>query len=799
MSCPRDENISAGKINNRPYLPVINYRIARYGTFRSAMLRAIDSKLPAWTSREKDDYGIALIEMWAYLADILAYYQERIANEAYIRTAVLRESVIALTDFVDYRLAPGVAATTYIAMIADKEGVVPRGFRVESSLAGEPSKMFQTEEAVKIYNELNILKHVSDRQFRQLINTAKQLLLEGINLDLKVGDRILILDDEREKWDANPSKECEKWELRQLTEVTEKEDKTTLVKWSEQIWKDYDTHPKVFVFREKAMPFGNNAPDFRMLTKEQKDVIINDADKKNLDYLKGTAPNYTIYLDSVYENVKVGSYIAAVKPNDVELYRVKKVNEIVKVDFGLSSKVTVATVDTDLHMENFALRETTLLCDNEPLAHVTKETDPTPTMPGELEIEGIFKSLNPGSYIAISGEDAKGNPRSEVRRIASIMPGKGTTTIRLDRALESSYKKNSAIIYGNVVPASFGEPVKNEILGSGDASLSFQKFNIRKNPVTFLPDPEALHGASSSLELFVNDVLWDERDSFLDSGPMDRHYITEINEKDEMTITFGDGTGGAKPPTARDNITARYRKGVGGNTSTGTITGMVDSSLYLKSVLNPVNASGGAGRESEDNAKENAPLMMRTFDRAVSLEDYAFLARSFSGIAKSKAFWQWEGEEQAVWLIVSMENGKILDSEVKKRLRAFLDMRRDTNQKLKIENYKPMNIELEMEITVKKTHFNTKVKAEVEKALGNERNEDGSFNFFAFERLDFGMSIHLSDIYAKVDGIEGIEHFVITTFRRNGATKDIEEHIWIKNTQIAFLGFLKIVAKNGIE
>ena len=63
-----------------------------------------------WTARGSDDYGIALLEMWAYLADILTFYQERIANEAFLRTALLRASVLRLAALLDYRPAPGVAA-----------------------------------------------------------------------------------------------------------------------------------------------------------------------------------------------------------------------------------------------------------------------------------------------------------------------------------------------------------------------------------------------------------------------------------------------------------------------------------------------------------------------------------------------------------------------------------------------------------------------------------------------------------------------------------------------------------------
>ncbi len=793
MTCRRDIKESAAAINNRPYMPVINYRIGRYATFRSAMLESINMKLLQWSSRESNDYGIVLIEMWAYLADILAYYQERIANEAYIRTTVLRESVIALTEFIDYRLAPGVSATTFIALIADKDksGIIQRGFRVQSKVAGEPVKTFQTEEAITIFSSLNTLKLVSEKPFQQLRKDDQQVILEGINLNMKMGDRILIIDVDREN---DPS--SRKWDVLQLTEVTEY-DKKTNVKFDKKISHNYEPaqNPKVYAFREIAKPFGNNAPDYNSLTPEQKKIIKLDASSTTLKDLAGDdTANPLIHLDSVYGKVKMGSYIAAInaiKPDIMELYKVKSVNEIFYINFALSGKVTVAVVDKVAGMENFYIRETILLCINESFIYATKESDFILTEASqELEVKGVIENLRIGAYIVISGEDKDGKPCSEVRRVASVKPDTSTTKIGLDKALANSYKKDSAIIYGNVVPASYGEPVKNEIVGSGDASVSFQKFMLKKNPVTFLPDPTAPHGAKNSLELFVNDVLWEERDTFMDSGPADRHYITEINEKDEMMVIFGDGIIGAKPPTGRDNITAQYRRGAGGNTSVNTITGMVDSSPFLKSVLNPLPASGGSEHETNEKAKENAPMQLRTFDRAISLEDYAYIARSFSGITKARAFMEWEGEKQVVQLIVALDQGEKLADDIKKRLRAFLDMRRDANQPLSIKDYEPVKIEVALEVTVKNAYFNTKVKKEVEEILGK---------FFAFEELDFGMSIHLSDIYAVVEGIEGIANFVVSKFRRKDATDPIEEDILIKNTQIAQLDSLDVLAKGGIE
>lgn len=84
--------------HNRPALDRIGYRIGAYPDFVETMLRGINRApaLRAWTHRGADDPGIALLEGAAILADILSFYQERYANEAFLRTATWRESISEL-------------------------------------------------------------------------------------------------------------------------------------------------------------------------------------------------------------------------------------------------------------------------------------------------------------------------------------------------------------------------------------------------------------------------------------------------------------------------------------------------------------------------------------------------------------------------------------------------------------------------------------------------------------------------------------------------------------------------------
>src|SRR5207253_10599578 len=82
--------------------------------------------------RDDDDFTIGLIDAFACAADVLTFYQERLANESYLRTATERVSLQEMGKLIGYRLRPGVAAETWLAFALDAPPVPP------ANLAPEP-------------------------------------------------------------------------------------------------------------------------------------------------------------------------------------------------------------------------------------------------------------------------------------------------------------------------------------------------------------------------------------------------------------------------------------------------------------------------------------------------------------------------------------------------------------------------------------------------------------------------------------------------------------------------------------
>ena len=99
--------------------------------------------------------------MWSAVADVITFYTERIANESFLRTATLRDSVLRLVRVIDYQLAPGAAATTALAFTLERGArlTIPARTRVQSVPAeGETAQKYETLTALSASAGLNRLR-----------------------------------------------------------------------------------------------------------------------------------------------------------------------------------------------------------------------------------------------------------------------------------------------------------------------------------------------------------------------------------------------------------------------------------------------------------------------------------------------------------------------------------------------------------------------------------------------------------------------------------------------------------------
>jgi hypothetical protein len=111
-----------------------------YESFRTLMLDAMAAAAPAWTERNPTDLGVAIVEVLAYAADYLCYFQDAVATEAYLMTARRRVSLRRHGRLVDYFLDEGCNARVWVQVEASAgEPVrVPRGTQLLTRASALP-------------------------------------------------------------------------------------------------------------------------------------------------------------------------------------------------------------------------------------------------------------------------------------------------------------------------------------------------------------------------------------------------------------------------------------------------------------------------------------------------------------------------------------------------------------------------------------------------------------------------------------------------------------------------------------
>ena len=185
---------------NRPGLRKLRYRVGTHATFFETMQARLSSgkypELADLKTREKGDPSIALLDAWSTVGDVLTFYQERIANEGYLRTATERRSVLELARLVGYALKPGVSASVYLAYSLDKDSEpveIPRGARANSIPGpGEQMQAFETAEPLEARIEWNTLKPRLTQPQSAASVANNGLYLNGTASKLKANDSLLI-------------------------------------------------------------------------------------------------------------------------------------------------------------------------------------------------------------------------------------------------------------------------------------------------------------------------------------------------------------------------------------------------------------------------------------------------------------------------------------------------------------------------------------------------------------------------------------------------------------------------------
>ncbi|GHI09582.1 peptidoglycan-binding lysin domain protein [Streptomyces cellostaticus] len=208
-----DERLAPAPLHNPPGGTALDYRVGEYGSFLAALLGRLASPaypaLAGLTVRTPDDPAIGLLDATAVLGDLLTFHSERIADEAYIRTADDHRSLVLLGRLVGHRPRPGVAAGTHLAYTLERDPraetlpvPIPRGARSHSvpASADEQSLTFETARDLTArwdWNELKVRRHRPSLLTPEDLDRRSELFVEGTANSLRTGDQLLFVFGER--------------------------------------------------------------------------------------------------------------------------------------------------------------------------------------------------------------------------------------------------------------------------------------------------------------------------------------------------------------------------------------------------------------------------------------------------------------------------------------------------------------------------------------------------------------------------------------------------------------------------
>ena len=446
--------------SNLPGLPAIAYRTGTWWSFKESMLaRLSSSQYPALAglkTRDDDDLSIAFLDATSVVLDILTFYQERLANESYLRTATQLYSLTQLSRLIGYQPSPGVGASTYVAFtLRAATGLpanpntpaitIPAGTQVQSVPAqGQTPQAFQTSADILAKPDWNALPVQTGVPWApassgNLYPSAGQtsLYVAGTSTQLNPGDAILIVGDERLN---DPDSTV--WDLCHIVSVQpDTVNQRTLITWLEPLGANADApsqvNPQVYALRQRASLFGYNALNPLMLTTTAMDnlgdLVVNN------DWNFGTAANSypavptessLIDLDSVYAKIAAGGWMVLyatisividepgfyevfIEPY-INLYNLTAVTTVARSDYGMSAKITRATADVTSSADlatlgtyfTDATRSTAVLAQSE-LLPVAEQPLDHPLYGTLVDLEVLRPDLVGVSAIAITGKNPK--------------------------------------------------------------------------------------------------------------------------------------------------------------------------------------------------------------------------------------------------------------------------------------------------------------------------------------------------------------------------------------------------------
>lgn len=781
-------------ITNRSSLSRIEYRIGRYSDFRTAMLSALDQTvlLEKWTHRQPDDPGIALIEGAAILCDILTFYQELYANEAWLRTATWPQSITQLVRLVGYRPAPGLGGEGYVAfeLSGTQTVTIPAAFPLSAQIEGMPSPAnFETSSAlvaVPALGRFNLYPPTANAVIStgtaQVAATTAGLAAAGVTL--KVGDRLMLVDEADV---ANRQISV----VQSVTTVLDQVIVTLAGGWQGATPAGtFNAYKLGRTFRA----FGYNAPAKQFTVSG---TTVTSSDVSTTIALPAILNNFP--LDRQVNDLSAGSVMLV----DLQITNVAGQTE----DFFLATQAYAVTSGSDtvgpmssgvtsvelqrsyVHTGHYVTtdRRTAMLHEvtGQPFAVTGVRQSTASGGVNTLAYFGdaaSYAQLNNRTvqFVSVNPDDTAARVEETTvtvdEAIVKASTGIGVYPVALsDTLTQFTYAdfpltNPSIAVLGNVVAMTQGKTQPSLALGNGDARQTFQSFQLPKSPLTWLLDESLTPPRAAQVTILVNQVEWSEVDSLYASGPNDQVYILREDTSGNTWVQFGDGVTGARLPSGVGNVTAVYRTGNAANgwLQSGAKAQANKSLPTLKKVDLYDQVTGGTADEDPLHVRVSAPRSVEELGRIVSLADFEAEALALPGVELALAEWKTSSGVPMVQLSVLMAQDTPAQVESVQTAMTQANADRGANRfAVKVIEASLEYVYLTMTIGLAPGYQPDPVTAAVSLALGvipADGSPPPTGGLFSLDQRQLGEEEYASRIEGTVQNVEGVAWVKVTAF-----------------------------------
>jgi len=754
QGCPCDQRVFPSPLSIAAGLDTLPRQLGGFPDYRQALLAALAQQpaLGQWRASGDDDLGVMLLEMWAYIGDVVSFYDQVIANEAYLRTAQQFTSLRRLTQLLGYVPRPAVAARVDLAVqVTGRQPVtLAKGTAFRSAAFDEePPQVFElvTPRTVHPLNNRWTLARSRPTTLGPTL-AADPDQVEVTALLLQRASRIVIGES-------------------LLVQAGSMAVGVTVDRVNDVMGEDGQAYREVTFTDPIYLPAAVKPEAVQMLRPTLAAALWTLTDEPAItgdtllleSFYRAIRPRQWVLIENdsgqQWRQVqRAGDHAISLEPPGPTVVTVKDENDEPVESTIEAPPLSVSTTQLTLTQavslsgtaDEFTVRYgltsvgtvtaplTLTVSSADPLAIANSRTLPTPT---------TAPTWTPPQRFLLEDANQRGvalRGRLDTRS-GQVIPDDGEDW---QPPLTAPIK-----VFGNVVTAVRGETVIGEILGSGNAAIANQTFELKKKPLTYVASPTTTddRGVVSSLTVYVNGVQWTEVPTFFRAAPTDPVYILRPTDDGGTAVTFGDGLRGLRLPSGQDNVLANYRFGAGAaSPPAGGITQLAKPVPGISTVRNPVAAYGGADAESTSELRQYAPQSTLTLGRIVSLPDMAAVAAAVPGVRSVAVAWQWSGRRQRrlarIWYIGAAG----LAATILKTLR----QRSAPAVLLDVEAAVGVPVILAIDVEISDRYVTAKVLADLEARLIAPKT-----GMLVPERIGIGQPLYRSQLLAAITAVPG--------------------------------------------